>query len=280
MGRSLRSRRLAGDGPSCYDCGCSDRDQYRDRRRGVSMMVQGPFDLDPRAGWSRLSGACRLAVVVPIVGLLATTLWAGQVDKDKRPGKLILFDGRTLSGWKKTDFYKAGAVKVEDGKIVIGAGSSMTGITTTRPDLPKLDYELIYDAMRESGEDFFAAATFPVGPSYITLVNGGWGGNVTGLSSLNGADASENQTGGFFKYQNNTWYKFRVRVTDLMIRCWIDDKEVVAVDHKDRRVGTRIETRPNQPLGFATWQTSGALRKVEMRKLTTDEIEAVNKARE
>src|SRR5260370_23265266 len=109
--------------------------------------------------------------------------------------------------------------------------------------------------MRSSGGDFFAAATFPVGPSYITFVNGGWGGTITGLSSLNGADASENETSQFFEYKNKTWYRFRVRVTDRVIR-WIDDKQVVDVDYKDQQAGTRIETRANQPLGFATYDTS------------------------
>jgi hypothetical protein len=153
----------------------------------------------------------------------------------------------------------------------------LTGITTTRTDLPKVDYELRYDAMRLTGVDFFAAATFPVGSSYITLVNGGWGGNVTGLSSLNGMDASENETTQAIPYKNKTWYHFRVRVTDSVIRCWVDDKEIIAIDYRERRVGTRLETRSNEPLGFATWETGGALRNIEVRRLTPDEIAATNK---
>ena len=72
-----------------------------------------------------------------------------------------------------------------------------------------------------------------MGKSFITLVNGGWGGSVTGLSSLNGADASENETRKFVKYQNNTWYRFRVHVTGEVIRCWIDDKEPFGVNYQD-----------------------------------------------
>ena len=41
-------------------------------------------------------------------------------------------------------------------------------------------------------------------------------------------------------------------------------------------VGTRIETRGNQPLGFATWETSGALRICAIRKLTPAEVAAIN----
>jgi hypothetical protein len=154
----------------------------------------------------------------------------------------------------------------------------MTGVTSTRQDLPRTDYELIYEARRLAGIDFFAAATFPVGTSYVTLVNGGWGGNITGLSSLDGADASENETGTSVTFRNGTWYRFRVRVTDAVIRCWVDDKKVIDVAIRDRLLGTRIETRANQPLGFATWETSGVVRKVEMRRLTPAEVAETNAA--
>jgi len=193
------------------------------------------------------------------------------------PKPLVLFDGKTLEGWKKTDFSGAAEVKVVDGALVMKSGESMTGITSTRKDLPTTNYELIYEAQRQEGGDFFAAATFPVGKSFITLVNGGWGGTVTGLSSLGGADASENETGHFFKYDSKKWYTFRVWVTDEVIRCWIDKEKIVDITHQDRHVGTRIETRANQPLGFATWETTGALRKVEIRALTAKEIEETNK---
>ncbi len=190
---------------------------------------------------------------------------------------IVLFDGKSLDGWAKTKFYGAGDVKVEDGAIVLVQGQGMTGVTSTRKDLPTSNYELTYEATRLTGEDFFAAATFPVGKSFITLVNGGWHGTVTGLSSLNGSDASENETTTFVKYQNKTWYRFRVWVTDVTIRCWIDDKKVVSVNHEDVEVRTRIEVRPNQPLGFATWESGGALRKIAMRPLTAEEIAATNK---
>ncbi len=225
--------------------------------------------------------------VVAFVSLVLsmTTLAAAQDEKPKVPptgvsGTRLLFDGKSLQGWSKCDFYKAGEVKVENGMIVMTKGVSMSGITTTRHDLPTTNYELRYEAMRIEGRDFFAAATFPVGKSFITLVNGGWGGGVTGLSSLDGMDASENDTTRSVRYQDKTWYHFRVRVTDKMIRCQIDDKEIIAVAHSDRRVSTRIETRRNQPLGFATYESTGAVRHIEIQPLTAAEIAEVDKFEE
>jgi hypothetical protein len=237
---------------------------------------------DRRAEPIRLSPPRRWAVAAGAVGLLMTAMAAGQGTKDKdspagRPKPLVLFDGKSLDGWKKTSFYHAGEVTVEDGTIVMKAGGSMTGITSTRKDLPRTNYELTYEAMRLSGVDFFAAATFPVGKSFITLVNGGWGGHVTGLSSLNGMDASENETTHGYRYQDKTWYRFRVRVTDAVIRCWINDKELIAVNHQDKQVGTRVESRASEPLGFATWETGGAVRNIAIRFLTPEEIAATNR---
>jgi hypothetical protein len=161
------------------------------------------------------------------------------------PDRLVLFDGKSLAGWSKTDFVNSGEVVVEDGSIVMHLGGTMTGITTTRKDLPRTNYELTYEAQRLEGRDFFAAATFPVGKSYLTLVNGGWGGSVTGLSSINGSDASENETGTYVEYKNKIWYTFRVRVTDKAVHCWIDDKPVIKLDTEDLELGTRLETRAN-----------------------------------
>jgi hypothetical protein len=218
--------------------------------------------------------------MLAILFIILTNVVGAQTEKGGPSAKsrsVILFDGKSIDGWKKTDFVHSGEVKVEDGSIVMSVGGEMTGITSTRKDLLKLDYELIYEAKRLSGDDFFAAATFPVGDSYLTLVNGGWGGHITGLSSLDGMDASQNETGRSVKFENKKWYKFRVHVTGKKIRCWVDDMDIVAVNYEDRRVGTRMESRSSQPLGFATWNTAGAVRNIEIRKLTPAEVEAANK---
>jgi hypothetical protein len=202
----------------------------------------------------------------------------GKANAEAKP--LVLFDGKGLDGWKQADYVHSGEVKVDGGAIILNTGKAMTGVTCTRKDLPRTDYELTYEARRLKGNDFFAATTFPVGKSFLTYVNGGWGGGVTGLSSLDGSDASENETNRYVKYQNDRWYKFRIRVTSEMVRCAIDDKEIIALNYKDRHVGTRIESRACQPLGFATWETTGAVRNVTIRMLTPAEVSANNKSEE
>jgi hypothetical protein len=194
-----------------------------------------------------------------------------ESDRKWRP----LFDGKTLEGWKASDFAGAGDVKVEDGSIVLSAGNDMTGITASR-EIPKLDYEVELEAQRLSGSDFFCALTFPVKDSFCSLVVGGWGGGVVGLSSLNGFDASENETTNYKKFENGKWYPVRLRVTDQRITAWIDGEEIVDVDTRETKLTTRIEVESSKPFGIASWQTKAALRKIRIRELTPEEVKAAN----
>jgi len=215
-----------------------------------------------------------LSLLLPCLILLPMPSQAAE-----KPGQSkveTLFDGKTLDGWAKTDLFRPGVVQVVDGQIVMSPGKPMTGITTTRKDLQTSNYELTYETMRLTGKDFFAAATIPVGKSFVTVVNGGWGGNVTGISSINGSDASENQTSQFVEYKNQTWYRFQVRVTDRSLSLRIDGKPVVLLAHRDLQLSTRLETRSNEPLGFATWESTGAIRKIDMRRLSETEIKEID----
>ena len=63
---------------------------------------------------------------------------------------------------------------------------SIKSVISTRKDLPRTDYEIRFETRRIEGFDFFCGLTFPVGEKYLTLVLGGWDGNVVGLSCLDG----------------------------------------------------------------------------------------------
>jgi hypothetical protein len=178
-----------------------------------------------------------------------------------------LFDGKTLDGWRVTSFARHGKVSVEDNAILLAAGEPLTGITWAKP-FPKAEYEIRYEACRRRGGDFFASLTFPVGDSHATLITGGWGGDIVGVSSINGWDASENETRTYFTFEPGRWYTFRVEVRQSRIRVWINDEQVVNVNIEGREVGLREgEIKLSAPLGFASYGTSGAIRKVEYRAL-------------
>jgi hypothetical protein len=184
-------------------------------------------------------------------------------DKD---GWVSLFDGKTLNGWKKTKFGGEGEVNVENGAIVMAFGSDMTGIHTDR-ELPKIDYEVELEAQRVDGSDFFCGLTFPVKKDPCSLIVGGWGGGVCGLSSIDDMDASENDTTTYETFKNKTWYKIRLKVTEKKIEAWIDGKLILEQDLEGKKIGIRYEVEPSKPFGFACWQTTAALRNIRIRSL-------------
>jgi hypothetical protein len=69
-------------------------------------------------------------------------------------------------------------------------------------------------------------------------------------------------------FHQGQWYSFRVRVTDSTIEAWIDEELVISVNFYGREVGLRPgEIENSKPLGFASYRTVGALRKIEYRML-------------
>ncbi len=187
----------------------------------------------------------------------------GEADKD---GWRPLFNGKDLEGWKITNFGGEGEVYIEEDSVVITQGADLSGIHTEQK-LPKSNYEVQFEAQRAAGSDFFAGLTFPVKDSHCSLIIGGWGGGVCGLSSLSGMDASENETTSYNDFKKGQWYKIRLVVEDNHIGAWIDGNNIVDVDTTGQRIGTRFEVDRSKPFGFATWQTTGKIRHARIREL-------------
>ena len=176
-----------------------------------------------------------------------------------------LFDGKTLDGWEITDFGTQGPVSVSGGKIILGMGDGCSGITWKR-DFPTVDYEVTLEAMRVDGHDFFCGMTFPVGKSPCTLIVGGWGGMVVGLSSIDGMDASENETMTLKQFDNDRWYRIRLRVTAETIQAWIDNEIVVDFTIGDCFLSIRPEVELSKPFGIASWRTTAAIKNIRIDK--------------
>lgn len=196
--------------------------------------------------------------------LKAATKPLAPVEGD---GWQSLFDGRTLTGWQVTDFREHGTVRCESGLIVVGRGASLTGINWTN-DVPKVNYEIVLDAIRLQGSDFFCGLTFPVAETHCSLILGGWGGRIVGISSINGDDASDNQTSQNFEFEPERWYHVRVRVTGAKIQAWLDQQEIVNLDTTGLKITMRFgDIELSKPLGVATWKTTGAFRGIKIRRL-------------
>ena len=180
-----------------------------------------------------------------------------------------LFDGKTLAGWKvlKEDFFDAaGKVSVQDGTLVLDKGQALTGVAW-RGELPRVNYEVSFEAAKLAGDDFFVGMTFPVGKQFCTLILGGWGGQVVGLSNINDLSADENDTTQIIEFKTGRWYRVELRVTAERIRVRLDDDEIISVATKDKRFGIWPQQEPVRPFGLASYNTKAAYRNVRVRTL-------------
>ena len=218
--------------------------------------------------WSAIGGAAEAPA--------GATKAAASATSPAAAGEwLELFDGKTLAGWMRSEFEGENNVKVQapfrDGRaaIVIEKGTTLAGITWTRgAELPRTNYELSLEAMKLQGDDFFCGLTFPVGKSACSFILGGWGGAVTGISSVDYSDASDNDTTSGRDYVENRWYRIRVRVTDAKLEAWIDDEQAVDLDLTQRKVMLRPgDIQKSLPLGVATYMTTAAVRDLRLRRL-------------
>jgi len=174
------------------------------------------------------------------------------------PGKWTAIEGAADLGWDD-----------ESGVMRIGIGTELNGLRWTGP-MPVTPYAVELEARRMSGSDFFCGLTFPVriGSESVSLIVGGWGGNLVGISSIDGMDASENSTASQQEFESQKWYRIRVEVRDEHLQAWIDDKQVVDAHTEEQKLSLRSgPIEECAPFGLATWLTQAELRGVRWRKL-------------
>lgn len=213
----------------------------------------------------------RIVIVLTVLAAAAS----GCRQKDGLREWQTLFDGNTLAGWKQSGFEGETEVKVLNpfrggpGAIVLEAGTTLSGITwLDGAALPRVNYEISLEAMKLEGEDFFCGLTFPVGASFCTLVVGGWGGTVVGISSIDREDASGNETTSHMEFAHDRWYRIRVRVTDQRIQAWIDETPKIDFAWTGHRIALRPgDIQQSLPLGIASYMTRAALRDIRLRRL-------------
>ncbi|MGB0768760.1 MAG: family 16 glycoside hydrolase [Phycisphaeraceae bacterium] len=191
--------------------------------------------------------------------------------KTLKPVKLL--DGN-MDRWASINFGGEGDVAFKDGALELDYGNPLTGVKYTG-DVAELfgddleNYIITFQAQRVEGVDMFAAVTFPVGKDgHVSLVVGGWAGAITGLSNLDGLNASENKTTQYHAFEDKQWYTFTIVVTDKKIICKMDDKLLVDVNRADYTAydthGAVIQTKPFGLFNYGTW---GLMRNLTVTKL-------------
>ncbi len=200
------------------------------------------------------------------IQLLAWAILLAAIVKNPQDDK-VLFDGVSMDNWQVIDFEGHGNISIEDSCIIIGKGELISGIRWTE-DFPGTNYEINFYGKRIEGSDFFCGMTFPVKESFLTLVLGGWGGRLTGLSCIDGYDAANNMTGIVFPFASGWWYAVRLRVTDSRIEAWVEDEKIVDFTIANSRLSLRWEMESSVPFGITTYKTTGAIRNLRLHMIT------------
>lgn len=182
-----------------------------------------------------------------------------------------LLGSELAHGWKQAGIPGEGSFTILQGGIRLEPGQPMTGARFEAWEsfkLPVTRYAIEYEAMRVDGNDFFGTVTFPVNDSHVSLVVGGWGGTLVGISSIDDMDANENNTRGNSYFKNNVWYKVRIEIRDEDLRAWIDSKLFVNTSLKGHTLGLRPgDIEKCVPFGFASYETRARIRSVTVRRL-------------
>ena len=184
-----------------------------------------------------------------------------------------MLDSSLASRWSLTANPDNGTFVLRQNEITLTQGKPMTCVRFDGWEsmkLPVTDYAITFEAQRIEGPDFFAAVTFPVRriDTCATLVVGGWGGGLVGVSSIDGDDASANATRSEHKFINGQWYRFRLEVRDDDLQAWMNENRIMNASIKGRTIGLRIgDIEGCAPFGLATYLTKGAVRNLEVTRL-------------
>ncbi len=218
-------------------------------------------------------------IVVPSLGRAQTattdqdsTKPAAEQPSKSDAGKQAAKKWTDLKGkWSECQFGGDGPIEVTDKMITLGFGDPITGVKWDG-EVPRDNYEIEVEARRVEGFDFFCAITFPIAKAHASLVLGGWGGGVVGISSIDDRDASDNDTTMFKNFDNQKWYRARIRVEKTRLAVWLDDKLQFEHPRKGHTFDIRYEMDPCVPFGLANNQCKSEIRLVLVRTLAKDEL--------
>lgn len=208
----------------------------------------------------------------PTLPLLALIVLS-SCRPETKPAPISLLQPPLLAHWQPATIPDAGTVSIKADEITLSPGKPMSGVrfdAWPSEKLPVTDYEVSFEARRVEGQDFFAALTFPVHSldTCATLVLGGWGGSLVGISSIDGQDASDNSTGSAQHFVNSQWYRVRLVVTKDELKAWLDDRLIINTSLQGRKISLRLgDIEACAPFGFATYETTGQVKRLLLRRL-------------
>ncbi|HUT35547.1 MAG TPA: family 16 glycoside hydrolase [Planctomycetota bacterium] len=201
----------------------------------------------------------------------------GAAEAPKAGEWQSLFDGKTLKGWTplREGEFQQGKVGVQDGLLVAEGGQPVAGIVASH-DVPKMDYELAFEAKRDGPADLFCQVIFPVGSSACCLAVGGYRGVRVGLEFFDGRspDRRGSPADKVMKFEDGRWYSVRLRVTQADLSYWIDDEKLFETPMAGHAFTMHRRWNALKPLGLLTGQAKVSFRNIRLRRIEPGAAEA------
>lgn len=191
------------------------------------------------------------------------SFWTSAIHAQQTPN----LKEQSITSWKEADYAGRGQVTFNNDELEILMGEQLSGVTWKEKLPSRIDYQIEFQAMKVDGSDFFCGLTFPYKDAACSLILGGWGGGVVGISSINGQDASANETTDYMRFEDDRWYDIKVRATQDKIVAFLDNKKIVDLSTKDRKIDIRFGVEEFLPLGIATYQTSAKFKNFKWTSL-------------
>ena len=159
---------------------------------------------------------------------------------------------------------------MEDNALRFEAGTPYTALQWGG-EFPREEFEVEVAAKRTEGCDIFCGLLVPVGESHISVILGGWGDTVVGVSCVDHLYASDNETSRMMSFENGQWYEVRVRVTKAKVIAWIDGSKVIDLGREGHVLAPYPGLEALAPFALFTWETGAAFRDVWARQMPAGE---------
>ncbi len=115
----------------------------------------------------------------------------------------------------------------------------------------------VYGSRSGHGSDFISILL-------ASLIIGGWGGGVYGVSNLDGLSAVENETTGYVAFENDRWYRIELKVAKPRTTVTLDGEKIIDIETGAHQYAVWPEQASMIPLGIATWNTAAEIRGLEL----------------
>jgi hypothetical protein len=180
-----------------------------------------------------------------------------------------VFDGKSFKGWKpfiKTKYETGGTVEVKNGAVHLATGQPYSAVMW-EGGFPRTNYEVELKAKKIDGNDIFCGLLFPVGTNYCTMILGGWGNSVIGLSCVNYMAAADNETAVIKSFRANEWYDVKLRVTPEKIEAWVEGEQLIDLELAEKTITPYFGLEMFAPFGFFTFETSAAAKDIYVKRI-------------